>query len=199
MVSGWKDAWHEGTGVIWKMLRKIFLVFAALCSSWNIGRAETTASQPIVVVISLDGFPARALKDPRLPMPTLRQLATDGVAADGMIPVNPTVTWPNHTSLVTGVDASHHHVLFNGLLTFPPSGVEPVIKPWVSKDELVHAKTLYELASDRGLTTAQVDWVAIYGARGLNWSFPERPDPDGAGQEPARDLQDRILGAAETG
>ncbi len=112
-------------------------------------------------------------------MPTLRKLIADGVAADAMTPVNPTVTWPNHTSLVTGVDAAHHQVLFNGLLTFPSSGAEPLVKPWINKDELVHAKTLYELASDHGLTTAQVDWVAIYGARGLNWSFPERPDPDG--------------------
>jgi len=73
-------------------MRKILLVFSALCSSWNVGRAQTATSQPIVVVISLDGFPARAMKDSRLPMPKLRKLAADGEAADGMIPVNPTVT-----------------------------------------------------------------------------------------------------------
>jgi hypothetical protein len=39
-----------------------------------------------------------------------------------MRPVNPTVTWPNHTAIVTGVDASEHHVLFNGLLTHPDRG-----------------------------------------------------------------------------
>ena len=73
----------------------------------------------IVVVISLDGFPAYALQDPRLPIPTLRKLAREGVVADSMQPVNPTVTWPNHTAIVTGVDSSEHQVLFNGLLIRP--------------------------------------------------------------------------------
>ena len=76
--------------------------------------------QRTVVVISLDGFPAYALEDPRLPIPTLRELAREGAAATAMQPINPTVTWPNHTTMVTGVDASHHHVLFNGLLTRKP-------------------------------------------------------------------------------
>ena len=71
----------------------------------------------MVVVISLDGFPAYALEDPRLPIPTLRKLAGEGAAATAMQPINPTVTWPNHTTMVTGVDAAHHQVLFNGLLT----------------------------------------------------------------------------------
>ena len=60
------------------------------------------------MVISLDGFPAYAFDDPRLPIPTLRKLAREGVAAASMQPVNPTVTWPNHTAIVTGVDASQH-------------------------------------------------------------------------------------------
>jgi predicted AlkP superfamily pyrophosphatase or phosphodiesterase len=29
------------------------------------------------------------------------------------------------------------------------------------------------------LTTAQVDWVAIYNAKTITWKFPEKPDPDG--------------------
>ena len=80
-------------------------------------------------MISLDGFPAYALDDPRLPIPTLRKLAREGVAATSMRPVNPTVTWPNHTAIVTGVDASEHHVLFNGLLTRPDGGGRPSIEP----------------------------------------------------------------------
>jgi predicted AlkP superfamily pyrophosphatase or phosphodiesterase len=136
------------------------------------------------VVISLDGFPAYALGDPRLPIPTLRKLTREGAAAAAMQPINPTVTWPNHTTMVTGVDASHHQVLFNGLLTrHPPAGnpsdVPMTIEPWRNKDLLVHAETVYDVAHREGLTTAQVDWVAIYGARTINWSFAEQPDPNG--------------------
>ena len=49
-----------------------------------------------------------------------------------MQPVNPTVTWPNHTAIVTGVDASEHHVLFNGLLTRPDK----------ENDRINHMKTI---------------------------------------------------------
>jgi predicted AlkP superfamily pyrophosphatase or phosphodiesterase len=137
--------------------------------------------QRTVVVISLDGFPAYALDDPRLPIPTLRKLAREGASATAMQPINPTVTWPNHTTMVTGVDASHHQVLFNGLLTRNRSSSDqPVtIEPWRNKDLLVHAETVYDVAYRAGLTTAQVDWVAIYGARTINWSFAEQPDPNG--------------------
>ena len=132
-----------------------------------------------VVVISLDGFPAYALDDPRLPIPTLRRLAREGVIAASMRPINPTVTWPNHTAIVTAVNASEHQVLFNGLLIRPKDGAKPTIEPWHDKKQLVHAPTIYDVAYEAGLTTAQVDWVAIYGAKTITWQFPELPDPNG--------------------
>ena len=97
-----------------------------------------------------------------------------------MRPVNPTVTWPNHTAMVTGVDASEHQVLYNGLLTRSDKTIQPSIEPWVDKDRLVQAPTIYDIAYQAGLTTAQVDWVAIYGAKTITWRFPELPDPNGA-------------------
>jgi predicted AlkP superfamily pyrophosphatase or phosphodiesterase len=97
-----------------------------------------------------------------------------------MRPVNPTVTWPNHTAMVTGVDVSKHHVLYNGLLTHPGGGALPVVEPWRDKEEMVHAPTVYDLAFQAGLVTAQVDWVAIYHAKTITWQFPELPDPNGA-------------------
>ena len=49
----------------------------------SVGLSATTKPQKkhTVVVVSLDGFPAYALDDPRLPIPTLRKLAREGVAA----------------------------------------------------------------------------------------------------------------------
>jgi predicted AlkP superfamily pyrophosphatase or phosphodiesterase len=131
-----------------------------------------------VVVISLDGFPASALADPVLPLPTLRRLAAAGALATAMRPVNPTVTWPNHTSLVTGVTPARHGVLFNGSLMREP-GVPPRVEPWRDKTLMVRGSTLYDLAHARGLTTAQVDWVAIQNAPTITWAFAERPDPSG--------------------
>ncbi|WP_103931046.1 alkaline phosphatase family protein [Bryocella elongata] len=158
------------------------LVLAALTTCAGIDAQaplKEAAAGAHVVVISLDGFPARALQDPMLPMPTLRSLAARGASATAMQPINPTVTWPNHTAMITGVDASQHHVMANGLIEFPADHGEPTIEPWVAKEKLVHAHTLYEAATEKGLTTAQVDWVAIYGAKGVTWDFGERPDASG--------------------
>ncbi len=86
-------------------------------------QASTAANH--VVIMTLDGFGGWALDDPHLPVPTLRWLAARGAVAKGMRPVNPSVTWPNHTTLVTGVTPAKHGVLFNGVLIRKP-GVPPV-------------------------------------------------------------------------
>ena len=130
------------------------------------------------MIISLDGFAGWAMDDVHLPVPTLRRLAAGGATAKGMRPVNPTVTWPNHTSMVTGVTPSRHGVLFNGVLVHQ-SGMPPRIEPWRDKKEMVRVRTLYDAAHDAGLTTAQVDWVAIQNAPTVTWEFAERPDPQG--------------------
>src|SRR5918994_4773884 len=132
-----------------------------------------------VVLISLDGFMPSAMFDESVPLPTLRRLAAGGASARGMRPVNPTVTWANHTSMVTGVMPAKHGVIFNGLLVRAP-GVPPRVEPWRDRSDMVHAPTLYDIAHARGLTTAQVDWVAIWNAPTVTWEFRERPDPQGA-------------------
>ena len=145
----------------------------------HLDAATDTHKRRTVVVISLDGFPAYALDDPKLPIPTLRKLIREGASATSMRPVNPTVTWPNHTSIVTGVEPSEHQVLYNGLLLRPEPGAKPTIEPWRDKEQMVHARTIYDAAYEAGLTTAQVDWVAIFRAKTITWQFPELPDPDG--------------------
>ena len=141
--------------------------------------ATKTDKHRTVVVISLDGFPAYALDNPKLPIPTLRKLAREGAIATSMRPVNPTVTWPNHTAIVTGVEPEEHQVLYNGLLLRSEGGAKPLIEPWRDKEQMVHAQTIYDAAYEAGLTTAQVDWVAIYRAKTITWQFPELPDPEG--------------------
>jgi predicted AlkP superfamily pyrophosphatase or phosphodiesterase len=166
-------------GVLNSILFCLALVAAAWIAPMSTAQAPLTRPDSNhVVVISLDGFAGWAMDDPYLPVPTLRRLAASGVVANGMRPVNPTVTWPNHTSMVTGVTPAKHGVIFNGLLIREP-GVPPRIEPWRDKKELVHARTVYDAAYERGLTTAQVDWVAIQNAPTMTWEFPERPDPKG--------------------
>jgi len=139
---------------------------------------SAAAQERHVIVISLDGFPASRLHDSNVPFPVLRRLARDGAIAEGMKPVNPTVTWPNHTSLVTGVLPAQHGLLYNGLPVRNGDGKSLRIEPWVEKKELVLVPTVADAARDAGQTTAEVDWVAIYPHTSVTWAFPERPQAD---------------------
>ena len=143
------------------------------------GAGPIPAKDRIVVVISLDGFPAYAFDDPTLPTPTLQRLAREGVIAKGMKVSNPSVTWPNHTTLVTGVQPDKHGILFNGLLVRGGPKEPPKIEPWRDKAEMVRVPTVYDLAYKAGLTTAQVNWVAIQNPGTITWEFPERPNAQG--------------------
>jgi predicted AlkP superfamily pyrophosphatase or phosphodiesterase len=155
------------------MKQAFVLLLLAVLSS-----AQTPARERMVVVISLDGFPAYALDDPKLPVPTLRQLIRDGVSAR-MTTVNPTVTWPNHTAMVTGVRSDEHGLLANG--TIVPTGAWPPVKvePMIDKEKMVHVPTVYDAAFKAGLTTAQIDWVAVHHAATITWPFNEWASADG--------------------
>ena len=156
----------------------LFIAVATLLAGSLAAQSQAPPPSAHVVIISLDGFTARGLADPSIPLPNIRRLAAQGAIAKQMVPVNPTVTWANHTSMVTGVTPARHGVVYNGLLVTEP-GMPPRVEPWRDKTEMVHVPTLYDIAHARGLTTAQVDWVAIWNAPTVTWEFRERPDPKG--------------------
>ena len=131
-----------------------------------------------VVLISIDGFPAYLWRDEMIPLPHLRQLAADGAVANAMTISNPAITWPNHTTLVTGVTPRKHGVLYNGLVVRGGPGKPNKIEPWVDKEKLVLAPTVYDAAFRAGLTTAEVDWVAVTRPGTITWSFAELVDPE---------------------
>jgi predicted AlkP superfamily pyrophosphatase or phosphodiesterase len=79
--------------------------------------------------------------------------------------------------MVTGVDATRHGLLYNGLPVRTP-GKRMRIDAEVPKTELVLAPTVYDLAHAAGLKTAEVDWVAIENAPTIDWSFFEVPKPE---------------------
>ncbi len=140
---------------------------------------QSPTARRSVVLISLDGFPAFSLEDPSLPVPNLRRLIREGASARRMTTVNPSVTWPNHTSMVTGVLPGQHGLFYNGTLVRSEGEFGVKVEPWIEKEKMVHAPTVYDVAQRAGLTTAQVDWVAIHKAQTITWAFPEVPTLDG--------------------
>jgi predicted AlkP superfamily pyrophosphatase or phosphodiesterase len=127
-----------------------------------------------VVLVSVDGLAASYLDDPKADLPTLRRLRKLGASADGMITSFPSVTWPSHTSLVTGTRPRTHGVLANTV--FDRRSRQPVVyigDPVLTKDQTVHAPTLYDAAHAAGLKTAAVIWPATNGAKSLDWMIPD--------------------------
>jgi predicted AlkP superfamily pyrophosphatase or phosphodiesterase len=49
----------------------------------------------------------------------------------------------------------------------------------IEKEKMVHAPTVYDAAYKAGLTTAQVDWVAINKAPAITWAFSEWASAEG--------------------
>ena len=126
------------------------------------------------MLVSVDGLADFYLDDPVAEIPTLRRLASEGTRAQGMTASWPTVTWPNHTTLVTGVPPAKHGVLGNSVLDRSTRAVIPlVVDPVFNKDELVKAPTVYDVAKQAGLKTAALIWPASRGAKTLDWTVPD--------------------------
>ena len=73
--------------------------------------APTQRNKPYLILISIDGFKAEYLD--RFELPNLRRLAERGARARAMIPVFPSLTFPNHYSLVTGLHPQRHGIVSN--------------------------------------------------------------------------------------
>jgi len=155
----------------------LLLLALAACSGPGAPASTRSPDGRTVIVISLDGFPAYMFEDPRLPTPTLLRMRREGASAKGMTIVNPAVTWPNHTTLATGVPPIKHGVLFNGLLVAEPG--KPAHVEQRGRADLVRVPTVYDVAHQAGLKTAQVDWIPWQTGGTIDWAFEEVPNPKG--------------------
>ena len=148
------------------MLRWIAIALVAL-----IGFAAPAAASP-VLLISIDGLrpgdvldaPARGLK-----VPNLRRFLSEGTYADGVRGVLPTVTYPSHTTLITGASPARHGIFSN--TTFDPLQVNFGGWYWFASD--IKVPTLWQAASTAGLTVANVHWPVSVGAKGITWNLPQ--------------------------
>lgn len=125
-----------------------------------------------VVMISLDGLrpddvtqaDARGLK-----VPNLRALMKQGAHAKGVKGVLPTLTYPSHTTLITGVAPAEHGVSNN--LTFDPQVKNEQGWYWYASD--IRVPTLWQAAHAAGLKTANIHWPVSVGAAGIDWNLPQ--------------------------
>ena len=129
-------------------------------------------SHSALVVISIDGMrPDYVLKadEHGLKIPHLRRILKDGAHATGVRGVLPTVTYPSHTTIVTGVWPAKHRIYSN--VVFDPLGLNLAGWMWYAED--IAVPTLWDAAAKAGLVVGSVSWPVSVAARGIHYDIPE--------------------------
>ncbi|GAB5537052.1 MAG: ectonucleotide pyrophosphatase/phosphodiesterase [Rubricoccaceae bacterium] len=156
------------------------LALAVLAGCASPPPIASSSDLPVVVLVSIDGFRADYLDRSDVEAPTLRQLAAEGTRAERMVPVYPTKTFPNHYSLVTGLNPAQHGIVGNTM--FDPSILDdegqPIRFSLGNRDAVTDARwwggePIWVTAERQGLRTGTVFWpgseAAIGGVRPSHW------------------------------
>ena len=154
------------------------LLTMALCVILATGSPASAAdAERHVVMITIDGLASFLIDDPKAPLPTVRRLVAEGSrVVEGMKVSNPSITWPNHTSLITGVQPEKHGVLANGVLVRGGIGSIVTVDPRRDQSDLIRVPTIIEAAHAAGLRTAEINWPCVRGSTSLGDSFPDVPE-----------------------
>lgn len=137
------------------------LILAALsasaCRSAPPAAGPATATRPLVVVVSLDGFRWDYLGRPSAAR--LGSLARQGARVERLIPSFPTKTFPNHFTLATGLFPAHHGIVANTM-------IDPVLGRFTTADTAGNrqpgwwsGEPIWITARKQGLRSATMFWT----------------------------------------
>jgi predicted AlkP superfamily pyrophosphatase or phosphodiesterase len=146
-----------------------FVLIAALFCGTPAARGA--AERPFVLLISVDGLKPEAITDAAahgLKVPNLRAFMRDGMYANTVRGVLPTLTYPSHTTLVTGASPAKHGIYDN--LTFDPFDRND--KGWYWYAEDIRVPTLWDAAAAAHLTTGNIYWPVTVGAP-ITYNLPQ--------------------------
>ncbi len=120
-------------------------------------------------LISLDA--ASCMDGERLfALPHLKELKERSLFCDGVQTVYPTITYPIHTSLLTGCYPEKHGIPHNQ--PFQPD-TPPQLRKWFWEIGQIKAKTLHQAAHEKGLDVASVLWPVTGKNPYTRRNFPE--------------------------
>lgn len=118
---------------------------------------------PALLLLSIDGLmPSQVLQSQTLgaQVPNLRQLVEQGAYATGVRTVVPSLTYPAHTTLITGASPTQHGILGN--IVFDPTGTNK--EGWYWYTDAISVPTLWSEARRARYVTANVCWPVSVGA-----------------------------------
>jgi predicted AlkP superfamily pyrophosphatase or phosphodiesterase len=133
--------------------------------------ADDPSRAPMVLLISVDGMKPEAVIDAQthgLKVPNLRAFMADGFYAGGVRGVLPTLTYPSHTTLLTGASPAKHGIIDN--TTFDPLLRNERGWYWYAED--IRVPTLWDAAAAAQLSTANIYWPVSVGAA-ITYNLPQ--------------------------
>jgi len=124
------------------------------------GRSNSVDQQqkPYVIMISIDGF--RYDYAEKYGAKNLLDFAKKGVSAEAMIPSYPTLTFPNHYTIATGLYPSHHGLASNYFYSAQRQQFYAMKNPEAFADGSWYGGTpLWVLAEQQQMLSAAFYWV----------------------------------------
>jgi len=141
-------------------------------SALLVSALPSAASAEPVLLISIDGLqPADVIEAEKrgIDIPNLKRFITQGSYAQGVRGILPTVTYPSHATLITGVSPSRHDIFGNN--SFDPLQINQGGWYWYASDFKV--PTLWDVAAKARLTTANVHWPVSVNTSAIKWNIPQ--------------------------
>jgi alkaline phosphatase D len=159
---------------------RVFLTFmwAVLltgCASFSLHKRPEKA--PIVIMVGIDGLRWDAID--RHPAPTLSALAAEGVRAEALIPVMPSLTFVNFYSLATGLYAEHTGI--TGNMPYSREYDDVMLRNMHAEGRWWGGEPIWVTAENQGIRTAAMFWLGseaeIKGVRPTHWTPYEHNKP----------------------
>lgn len=138
---------------------------------WMICACSQAQCKSHLLIISIDGmrpdYVTQADKH-GLKIPTLRKFLAEGTYAEGVNGVLPSLTYPSHTSLITGTWPAEHGVYGNSKFNTKTGERGGQI----TDISTIKVPTLWQAAHEAGYTVSNVGWPVTTGAKFIDWLLP---------------------------
>lgn len=114
--------------------------------------------KPYVIMISTDGF--RSDYSKKYNAENLQKYSSEGVLAKAMLPSYPSITFPNHWTLVTGLYPSHHGLIDNFFYDYKRKEPYAMSNRKNAEDGFWYGGVpLWSLAEKQKMVSASLQWV----------------------------------------